>query len=219
MRNIGGPGQLRDAVAFASLDPELFELLKSPAARREIQATLIQTYCPQVADRMWKALEEEVRIESHKQKLLREESTPYTTENEKVRNSAFRRMIREIYDVRCAACGIRFFFLDVDLIDAAHLIPFSDSRDDRPQNGIALCKNHHWLMDQDILVPGPGRGQNYHRPVWHVHKGLDNRFEEHKAVLELHNRSVILPSEARYAPCREALEWLMDLKRKAEAAV
>lgn len=125
-------------------------------------------------------------------------------------------LFREIYDVRCAACGIRFFFEDIDLIDAAHLVPFSQTQDDRPQNGIALCKNHHWLMDHNIIVPGPGRGQNYQRPMWHVRKGLDDRFEEHKPVLELKHRSVILPAESRYTPSREGLEWRMERLRAEE---
>lgn len=213
MRNVRGPGQLRDTVAYATLDPELYALLQDPEARRKLQAVLIQQYCAHAADAMWQAVEKEAQIEARKQILLREEPDDYLPKQDSLRSAVFRRMVREIYDVRCAACGIRFFFEDVDLIDAAHLIPFSQTQDDRPQNGIALCKNHHWLMDKSIIVPGPGRGGNYQRPVWHVCAGLDDRFEEHKPVLDLKNRSVILPAERRYAPCREALDWRMDKLR------
>ncbi len=101
----------------------------------------------------------------------------------------------------------RSLFDDVDLIDAAHLIPFNISKDDRPQNGIALCKNHHWLMDHGVIAPGPGRGRDYQHPIWHVRPGLDDRFEEHRPVLELKNKTVILPAQPRYAPTKEAIDW------------
>ena len=215
-RQISGPGELRQLVSHASLDPELFALMLLPVARHELQATLIQTYCNQNSDRMWEIMRDESQIETRKLKLLKEEAGTYETENERVRSTAFRRMIREIYDVRCAACGVRFFFDDIDLIDAAHLVPFHKSQDDRPQNGIALCKNHHWLMDHDILVPGPGHGSDYSRPIWHVRKGLDDRFREHQPVIELKHRSVILPDERRYAPDRTGLEWRMEKLRAAE---
>lgn len=211
MRNIRGPGELRENIAHASLDPELFELMRAPDTRKSLQAALVQEYCSHATDQMWAALKDEARIEAQKQTLLRETSPNYSTQSEeRVRSTAFRRMIREIYDVRCAACGVRFFFADVDLIDAAHLIPFSTTQDDRPQNGMALCKNHHWLMDHAILAPGPGQGRNYAQPVWHVRSGLDDRLEEHKPVIELKGRRVIMPLEARYAPGKEGLDWRME---------
>ena len=39
---------------------------------------------------------------------------------------------------RCAACGLRFLYDEITIIDAAHLIPFSETHDDSPQNGMAL---------------------------------------------------------------------------------
>jgi putative restriction endonuclease len=36
------------------------------------------------------------------------------------------------------------------IADAAHIHQFSDSRNNHPQNGIALCKNAHWLFDQGL---------------------------------------------------------------------
>jgi len=209
VRTIGGPGQLREMIAAARLDPELFDLLRDPASRKALQGVLIQRYCSHAADALWERMQEESRIETRRQQLLREERSEYPEDTEPVRTAAFRRMIREIYDIRCAACGVRFFFEEVDLIDAAHLIPFSQSRDDRPQNGIALCKNHHWLMDHAIIAPGPGRGSDYQRPVWHVRQGLDDRFEEHRPVLELKGKTVILPAQPRYNPARDSLDWRM----------
>jgi len=217
LKQVKGPGELREVVAWATLDPRLHMLLLNPQTRHEFQAVLIQHYMNHAGSQMWAALKEETLI-ANRQKELLSDSIP-ANDNDKpidrVRSAAFRRMIREIYDVRCAACGVRFFFEDVDLIDAAHLIPFSDGGDDRPQNGIALCKNHHWLMDNAILAPGPGgRGSDYTHPVWHVRKGLDERFEEHRTVLELRGKTVIPPRDGHFIPARDSLDWRMEQLRR-----
>ena len=36
---------------------------------------------------------------------------------------------------------------------ATHLIPFSESRNDHPTNGLALCKNHHGTMERNLIAP------------------------------------------------------------------
>ncbi len=35
---------------------------------------------------------------------------------------------------------------------------------------MALCKNHHWVMDKRLIAPGPDM-------QWHVSKRLDDRIE------------------------------------------
>jgi putative restriction endonuclease len=219
VRQVKGSSELRTLIAYASLDEELFHRLHDPSFRQAWQAELIQTYLSHVATPMWRAVQEEVLIATRQQELMEKAPPRQERPVDRVRSAAFRRLVRELYDVRCAACGVRFFFEEVDLIDAAHLIPFSESGDDRPQNGIALCKNHHWLMDHAILAPGPGRGKNYQRPIWHVCSELDNRLEEHRTVLELKGRAVLIPQEHRYAPSKEGLDWRMEqLKRGSTEA-
>ena len=208
-----GVGKLRELVAWASLDPELHRMMLNPQSRHEIQAALIQHYLPHVSESMWTALKEETLIASREKELLTDVPSRGDQLIDRVRSAAFRRVIRDLYDVRCAACGVRFFFGDVDLIDAAHLIPFSEGGDDRPPNGMALCKNHHWLMDHAILAPGPARGHDYTRPVWHVGQGLDERIEEHQPLLKLKGQPVLLPRDPRHHPAREGLDWrLAQLK-------
>jgi hypothetical protein len=78
---------------------------------------------------------------------------------EAVRDTAFGRVVRRAYDYRCAACGLRVVLEGgLYIVDAAHLIPFAESHDDDPRNGIALCKNHHWAMDRNLIGPGTAGG-------------------------------------------------------------
>jgi predicted restriction endonuclease len=75
----------------------------------------------------------------------------------------------EVYDYRCAACGIRVLLDHVEsLVEAAHLIPFSESRNDKPTNGMALCPNHHWAMDRHLIAPCPDSKRR--AGIWRVNE-------------------------------------------------
>lgn len=129
------------------------------------------------------------------------------------RSPAFRRKILDIYDHQCAACGLRIRLSsgnDVSFIDAAHLIPFSESHNDHPTNGLALCKNHHWAMDRNLIAPCPGiaAGDAGRAPVWHVSKLIDPRRSNGERELhELSGKSVLLPKDPAFHPDHEGLEW------------
>ena len=120
------------------------------------------------------------------------------------RSPAFRRKILAIYDHQCAACGLRIRLPagnDVSFIAAAHLIPFSESQNDHPTNGLALCKNHHWAMDRDIIAPGP----DLH---WHISRLIDpRRSNGEKELHELAGKSVLLPKDPAFHPDAEGLGW------------
>ena len=40
------------------------------------------------------------------------------------------------------------------IVDAAHIHRFADSRNNDPRNGVALCKNAHWLFDLGLWTLG-----------------------------------------------------------------
>lgn len=72
------------------------------------------------------------------------------------RRSGFSRTVREAYDYRCAVCGNRWQDEDGYFeVEAAHIYPVAgaDSSDafeggpDALQNGMALCRTHHWAFD------------------------------------------------------------------------
>ena len=44
------------------------------------------------------------------------------------------------------------------IVDAAHIEPFAESQNDDVENGLALCKNAHWMFDEGLWsVRGDGR--------------------------------------------------------------
>ena len=88
-----------------------------------------------------------------------------------------------------------------NLNTAAHLIPFSESRNDHPTNGLALCKNHHGAMDRNLIAPCP----DHH---WHVAKILDpRRSTGEKELSELAGKSVLLPKDPAFHPDADGLKW------------
>jgi putative restriction endonuclease len=170
-----------------------FEILAAiPAARRQMREALISRYFPHLLAHPGVA-----PIDSAST-FAAEEAPEYG------RSPAFRRLILDIYDHQCAACGLRIRLPagnNVSFIDAAHLIPFSESRNDHPTNGLALCKNHHWAMDRDVIAPGP----DLH---WHVSKLIDpRRSNGEKELAELSGKSLLLPKDRAFHPDVEGLEW------------
>ena len=64
------------------------------------------------------------------------------------RDGRFRLDVVPAYDYTCALTGYRITTIaGVSIVDAAHIHEFSDSRNNDPRNGLALCKNAHWLFD------------------------------------------------------------------------
>lgn len=173
-----------------------FEFLVAiPANRQRMREALIARYFPQT-----------LPIENPKSSILNRQSELQVAEEEPEfgRSPAFRRKILDIYDHQCAACGLRIRLPagnDVSFIDAAHLIPFAESHNDHPTNGLALCKNHHWAMDRNLIAPAP----DHH---WHASKILDpRRSTGEKDIFDLAGKSVLLPKDPAFHPDRKALEW------------
>jgi putative restriction endonuclease len=203
---IRGPGHLMELVSHASFDNALFGLLAERTSREVLRLTLIDRYFPARRDDVLSICNEEAQIAQEEHRI---EQGDVQAEQiaEVVRDAAFSRTVCKAYDYTCAMCGVRFVCEDVVMVDAAHLVPFSESHNDSPSNGIALCKNHHWLMDKFLIAPGPGRRRDYSHPVWLVSPFLDSRLEAHRFCIAFKDQGVIVPREERYRPSRVALDW------------
>jgi putative restriction endonuclease len=90
-------------------------------------------------------------------------------------------------------------------VEAAHLIPFNMTRDDNPNNGLALCPNHHRAMDRFLISPCPD--PKCRTGIWRVGPALDRRIEGQKALVELDGQRVISPAEKKFYPAIEGLRW------------
>lgn len=192
-------------IAWASLDPELHALALQQDSRSALREELVVAWFGSYRPQLEQVLQEE-RGNDHYEKALREgvtskvglmgERTP-----EPVRSAAFRRVVNENYDYRCAATGWRIILPDSRvMVEAAHLIPFAESYDDDPRNGISLVPSFHWALDAKVIAPGPDH-------FWHVSKALDERIADNKPLLQLQGKALMLPKDHLLWPRKDALEW------------
>ena len=201
---------MEEIVTYAAIDPDLFHYMQALASREALREEIIVRWFPDPHDRV--ALRNQVALHSKSNAyertlrgrfdevpMVRDEPLPST-----VRDRAFRNLVLEAYDYRCAASGWRVIVPDgTIMVQAAHLIPHADSHDNDPRNGIALTPNFHWALDRHIIAPGPDM-------KWHVSKVLDERIADNRPLMKLEGKGVFLPRKRSLYPRREALEWRLE---------
>ncbi len=174
--------------------------------KREVRETLKRAIITRFFPNKEKLLQQPSSI------ILKEEEQKYIIRNlNESRSTAFSKMVKDIYNEQCVACGQRINIpnLDTSFVDAAHLIPFSETKDDRPSNGITLCKNHHWAMDRHIISPTPDM-------LWDVSPLIiAQRSPGEAALLALKNTKLLPPKkQSDCTPSPDALKWRHDRLRR-----
>lgn len=152
------------------------------------------------------AVEDPEEFEDQTDKLLSEPSdepaltdeTEYTEQKRKTRSRAFREAVRAAYDETCAFCGAqRQTIAGTPEVEAAHIYPKSEDGTDAVQNGIALCRFHHWAFDtgwtaisdefEIIVRDRPGK-------------------EAYKDLRQLDGDQILLPDNSHHHPLPKFLE-------------
>ncbi|NJL78878.1 MAG: HNH endonuclease [Richelia sp. SM2_1_7] len=199
---------LRSAVKYAYLDEELFVLLQVPQTRQELTTILIQAWFPDRGSEIAESFKYD-EFEAVQQSLFDSGGATYNVEDLKdedrifVRNAAFRRNVVKLYDQRCAFCKLRVVSWDgVNIVDGAHIQPFSEFRDDRFINGLALCKNHHWAFDRGWF----GVDDDY-RILIPWDRFMEEAAVESRGMMEFKGERIELPREESFMPSLEGLRW------------
>lgn len=211
IQQIRSVGQLHQLVVGARLDAPLFQLLLDGKERNELRRVLIEThFAPDVRPKLVEV--GQITAESFQYSLelldrlrgrftLREK--PETSENyhTESRSTAFRRIVVEAYEHTCAVCRIRLVTPEGrTAVAAAHIIPWSFSRNDDPRNGMALCGLHHWSFDQGII----GITSNYQILVSPIVREEQNHSEPIGALAD---QQIHLPYDQLLMPAKQALAW------------
>jgi putative restriction endonuclease len=112
----------------------------------------------------------------------------------------------QIYDFTCAACHYRIITANGEsCVDAAHIYPFSESKDDSIGNGISLCKFHHWAFDKGLF----SINDNYKLIVA---KSFSESGNEHFSLHNLQSKTILLPKERPFRPSVSMLRWHRENK-------
>lgn len=203
MRTARRSNDITDNVSHVELDNDLYRLLQDGRAIDQLSASLAEHWFDRGLEDLNRVVEQgkPISIYEHRLRNLPARGVSEATPPEYVRNPAFRRIVTDIYDYRCAATGLRVVLPDgTAMVEAAHIDPFCNSGDDDPRNGLALTPDMHWAMDAALIAPGP----DY---KWHVSKAIDSRIPDHRIFTELAGKPIFLPREQRMYPRQEVLEW------------
>lgn len=201
----GNPTTERRRAVVARLDNDFFACLHEPAFRKQVRRVLIARYFADPGERA--ALYNLVGLPVPPGDVVEEDAKRYEESKKRGREARFRLTVVSAYNYTCALTGYRCVTVDAgSIVDAAHIHQFADSRNNHPQNGIALSKNAHWMFDAGLW----SLDDNYRVIV------AANRFDEAgNAAFLLKGRAgrqVQLPGNRDYWPDKTHLAWHRERK-------
>ena len=205
--------QLRIAVDYASLDGELFMLLSSSQTRNQFKQVLLETYFKD-SRYNWNLLSGKSYIDDITDMVVNEQPAEYAANIERleatldkdsfseevfIRSGAFKREIARIYNHTCCISGLRIdSTTEISMIDACHIVPFSQSHDDTITNGMALCPTLHRAFDRHLISI-----DNDYRVV--ISKSFIERCDSPYSIQQFEDKHILLPPEKKFYPSHENL--------------
>jgi len=85
------------------------------------------------------------------------------------------------------------------VVEAAHVVPWSQSHDDHPTNGMCLCRLCHWSFDEGLMSVGRAYEVLVSNRV-----RMDDNIPAH--ILPLADRKIFTPEETRFWPSQDNLQ-------------
>lgn len=203
---------LNAAIEYAVIDADLYELMKDKKSNALLQQQLLDEFFPVTKSNISKAYSQQQQLFSDIEgRILKEDAEVYRKEikelieekNEEeiyLRGSMFKREIPKIYNNTCCISGMKIdATISVSMIDACHIVPFSESYDDTISNGIALCPNLHRAFDRGLIAIT----DDYRVMV-------SSSFIEDSAnysIRTFNDAKILLPKSERYFPKKENMGW------------
>ncbi len=203
---IRGIQKLTEAVAYAQIDGELFELMCDSESREILKTALLEHYFREVyrtvnvsGSEYIEQIQSDILEESGeayraKFRELSEKLDPESLGEEVfIRGGVFKREIPKIYDYTCCISGLRIdTTANASLIDACHIVPFSQSNDDTVTNGLALCPNLHRAFDRGLIAVD----DNYRVITSQQFKESNSSY----SIKQFEGKRIRLPENSKFIP-------------------
>lgn len=203
------------AVEFALMDEDLSTLISDKTCNGILQQFLLDEYFPETKNNFSNSSGEQKKLfDDIEDKILNEPSEEYRVEIEKLmqeqneeeiflRGSLFKREIPKIYNNTCCISGMRIdATTSISMIDACHIVPFSESYDDTITNGIALCPNLHRAFDRGLIAID----EDYKVVVSKVFKEDETSY----SIKKFEGKKIRLPNRRSYYPLNDNFDWHME---------
>lgn len=121
-----------------------------------------------------------------------------------VRGGLFKKEIPKIYGFACCISQMRVESIsNAQLIDACHIIPFSESYDDTIKNGICLSPNLHRAFDRGLITID----SNYRVKV---SSGLSENEDSPFSIRQFEGQTIHLPENPVLHPDISNLQWHLN---------
>lgn len=208
--NFSSMTKLREVCAGGRMDEELFQLFCKPETREQLRAVLIETYfAPEIRTKVLEQGHLNYAAYRYSQKLLKVaewkkdfgKAKDESDWQKNIRDSGFRRTIVTLYRHRCALCGIRMLTPEGHtVVEASHIRPWSISYDDRPTNGLSLCRLCHWSFDEGLMSVGKKYEVLVSKRVV-----VEQNYPGH--ILTLIDRPIFTPGKESFWPEQDNLHW------------
>lgn len=207
---------LQSAINYAEIDCELFDLLQNKENREIIKYAVLEKYFSNSKNNFpndngtdyINNLENEILNEPsevYKKKMihLQKELKNETYEEEIfLRGNVFKRQVPIVYQNSCAISGLQInTIFNASIVDACHIVPFSNSYDDTITNGISLTPTLHRAFDRGLITID----ENYR--VLISDKFNEGNTESNYSIKQFAGVEILLPENKRYYPNLENLFW------------
>lgn len=202
---------LKETFLAAKLSEEFYSAITNMANRDLLKAALLNTYFPDYY------IHENKRVERYseeiKKQILYDPSQEYainiirhdhkktieSREEEMIlREYIFRKTVLKTYNNQCAVSGLKVESSEEELlVDACHIVPFTQISDDYIRNGIALTPTIHRAFDNGLIAID----DNYRILV---QKKLKD-YHPSTGILQYANKAILLPRDEKFYPSRRRL--------------
>ena len=196
--------QLQEVIEYAYFDDELFLLLIQNETRSVLKDCIIETYFNGRIDK--EALvnnyfnEVEALLLNEPATIYKKEILSLDEDEIFIRKGAFKKIVPRIYNQSCCISGMRIISsLEIQMVDACHIVPFSESHDDTITNGISLCPNLHRAFDRGLIAI-----DNDFKLM------ISQKFSEggvDYSIAQYAYKKLMLPLDTKYYPAVNNLEW------------
>jgi putative restriction endonuclease len=203
---------LNSAIKYAEIDEELFLLAMDSTNNKILQQFLLDHYFQKTKSNYINSDFEQKRLFYNiETKILHEDSQDYQVEIMKLkqqddeeeiflRGSLFKREVPRIYNNTCCISGMNInSTLNISMIDACHIIPFSHSYDDTIRNGVALCPNLHRAFDRGLIAID----NDYKVVISKIFKETESNY----SICKFAGEKILLPKDKVFYPSKTNLEW------------
>jgi putative restriction endonuclease len=203
---------LNAAIDCAVIDEDLYLLMKDKKSNEILMHFLLDEYFPSNKGNFNNSTGGQQNLfDDIENKILKEAPEEYRQEIKKLleqkddeeiflRGSLFKREIPKIYNNTCCISEMKIdATINISMVDACHIVPFSVSYDDTVTNGIALCPNLHRAFDRGLIAID----ENYRVVVSNTFKENETNY----SIGSFAGKQIQLPNMKDYYPLKENFGW------------